>query len=118
MAVLSEVGEVELEVAREREGWFGPRIVKRRERGPVRVGELVIALAAKGLATGEIRSGRRGVMARRCRGRRSRGSPAGCWRRWAAGSACPLERVDPLIAASEHAARQRFDELADKWDER
>lgn len=52
--VLTEVGEVEIEVPRDREGSFEPRIVKKRQRRLAGVDELVISLAAKGLTTGEI----------------------------------------------------------------
>jgi putative transposase len=52
--VLTEVGEVELDVPRDREGSFEPQIVKKRQRRLSGVDELVISLAAKGLTTGEI----------------------------------------------------------------
>jgi putative transposase len=52
--VLTEVGEVELDVPRDREGSFEPRIVRKRQRRMSGVDELVISLAAKGLTTGEI----------------------------------------------------------------
>lgn len=52
--VLTEVGEVQIEVPRDRDGSFDPRIVKKRQRRLAGVDELVISLAAKGLTTGEI----------------------------------------------------------------
>ena len=52
--VLTEVGEVELEVPRDRDGSFEPQIVKKRQRRLAGVDELVISLTAKGLTTGEI----------------------------------------------------------------
>ena len=52
--VLTEVGEVEIDVPRDRDGSFEPRIVKKRQRRLSGVDELVISLAAKGLTTGEI----------------------------------------------------------------
>jgi putative transposase len=52
--VLTEVGEVEVEVPRDRDGSFEPQIVKKRQRRLSGVDELVISLAAKGLTTGEI----------------------------------------------------------------
>ena len=52
--VLTEVGEVELEVPRDRDGSFEPKIVRKRQRRLAGVDELVISLAAKGLTTGEI----------------------------------------------------------------
>jgi putative transposase len=52
--VLTEVGEVEIEVPRDRAGSFEPRIVQKRRRRLAGVDELVISLAAKGLTTGEI----------------------------------------------------------------
>jgi putative transposase len=52
--VLSEVGEVEINVPGDRDGSFEPQIVKKRQRRLSGVEELVISLAAKGLTTGEI----------------------------------------------------------------
>jgi putative transposase len=52
--VLTEVGEVEIAVPRDRDGSFEPQIVKKRQRRLAGVDELVISLAAKGLTTGEI----------------------------------------------------------------
>jgi transposase-like protein len=52
--VLTEVGEVEIDVPRDRDGSFEPRIVKKRQRRLSGVDELVISLAARGLTTGEI----------------------------------------------------------------
>ena len=52
--VLTDVGEVEIDVPRDREGSFDPKIVKKRQRRLEGVDELVISLAAKGLTTGEI----------------------------------------------------------------
>jgi putative transposase len=52
--VLTEVGEVEIEVPRDRDGSFEPKIVAKRQRRLAGVDELVISLTAKGLTTGEI----------------------------------------------------------------
>jgi putative transposase len=48
------VGEVRIEVPRDREGTFEPRIVKKRQRRLGEVDEVVLSLYAKGLTTGEI----------------------------------------------------------------
>lgn len=52
--VLTDVGPVEVEVPRDREGSFTPGIVPKRQRRLSGVDELVISLTAKGLTTGEI----------------------------------------------------------------
>ena len=52
--MITEVGPVEIEVPRDRDGTFEPKIVKKRQRRLDGVDELVISLAAKGLTTGEI----------------------------------------------------------------
>jgi transposase-like protein len=52
--VLTEVGDVTIDVPSDREGSFEPRIVAKRQRRLAGVDELVISLAAKGLTTGEI----------------------------------------------------------------
>jgi hypothetical protein len=48
------VGEVTIEVPRDREGTFAPQIVKKRQRRLTDVDEIVLSLYAKGLTTGEI----------------------------------------------------------------
>jgi transposase-like protein len=52
--VLTEVGPVEIDVPRDRDATFEPRIVGKRERRLSGVDELVISLSAKGLTTGEV----------------------------------------------------------------
>lgn len=48
------VGEVEIEVPRDREGTFEPQIVKKRQRRLGEVDEVVLSLYARGLTSGEI----------------------------------------------------------------
>ena len=48
------VGEVAIDVPRDREGTFEPQIVKKRQRRLTDVDEIVLSLYAKGLTTGEI----------------------------------------------------------------
>jgi transposase-like protein len=52
--VLTEVGPVEIDVPRDRDGSFEPRIVAKRQRRLSGIDELVISLSAKGLTTGEV----------------------------------------------------------------
>jgi hypothetical protein len=52
--VLTEIGPVQIEVPRDRDGSFEPRLVRKRQRRLSGVDEMVISLAAKGLTTGEI----------------------------------------------------------------
>ena len=54
--VLTEVGPVEIDVPRDREGSFEPKIVANRQRRLSGVDELVISLSAKGLTTGEVQA--------------------------------------------------------------
>ncbi|SDY44087.1 Transposase (or an inactivated derivative) [Micromonospora pattaloongensis] len=54
--VLTDVGPVETDVPRDREGSFTPRIVRKRQRRLSGVDEMVISLSAKGLTTGEIQT--------------------------------------------------------------
>src|SRR5260221_2896809 len=49
--VLTEIGEVEIEVPRDRDGSVEPKIVAKRQRRLAGVDELVISLTAKGLTT-------------------------------------------------------------------
>ena len=52
--VMTEAGPVEVEVPRDRDGSFEPRIVAKRQRRLSGVDDLVISLSAKGLTHGEI----------------------------------------------------------------
>jgi putative transposase len=52
--VLTDVGPVEVEVPRDRQGSFEPTIVRKRQRRLSGVEDLVLSLSAKGLTTGEI----------------------------------------------------------------
>jgi putative transposase len=52
--VFTEVGPVEIDVPRDREGSFEPQIVKKRQRRLDGIDELVLSLTARGLTTGEI----------------------------------------------------------------
>lgn len=54
--VITEIGPVALDVPRDREGSFEPRIVPKRARRLVGVDDLVISLVAKGLTTGEVQA--------------------------------------------------------------
>lgn len=52
--VLTDVGPVEINVPRDRDASFEPKIVAKRRKRLGGVDEMVISLAAKGLTTGEI----------------------------------------------------------------
>ena len=52
--VLTELGPVPVDVPRDREGTFEPKIVRKRQRRLDRIDEIVLSLTARGLTTGEI----------------------------------------------------------------
>jgi len=52
--VLTEIGPVEIEVPRDRDGSFQPKIVKKRQRRLDGIDEIVLSLTARGLTTGEV----------------------------------------------------------------
>ncbi|WP_414988684.1 IS256 family transposase [Aeromicrobium sp.] len=52
--VLTEVGPVQIEVPRDRDGSFEPKIVKKRQRRLDGIDEIVLSLTARGLTTGEV----------------------------------------------------------------
>ncbi|GIG93333.1 IS256 family transposase [Plantactinospora endophytica] len=54
--VLTEVGPVDVEVPRDRDGRFEPQIVRKCQRRLSGVEDMVISLSAKGLTTGEIQA--------------------------------------------------------------
>ncbi|BDZ55216.1 IS256 family transposase [Agromyces marinus] len=52
--VLTEVGPVQIEVPRDRDGSFTPAIVRKRQRRLDGIDEIVLSLTARGLTTGEV----------------------------------------------------------------
>jgi putative transposase len=52
--VLTEVGPVEIEVPRDRDGSFDPVIVRKRQRRLNGIDSIVLSLTARGLTTGEV----------------------------------------------------------------
>ncbi|WP_329416861.1 IS256 family transposase [Streptomyces sp. NBC_00704] len=52
--VLTEVGPVQIDVPRDREGSFEPQLVRKRQRRLAGVDEMVLSLSARGLTRGEI----------------------------------------------------------------
>ncbi len=52
--VLTEVGAVEIDVPRDRDGWFQPKIVRKRQRRLDGIDKIVLSLTARGLTTGEV----------------------------------------------------------------
>lgn len=84
--LLTEAGPVDIEVPRDRDATFQPKILAKRQRRLTGVDDLVVSLSAKGLTT--VRSARTWP---RCMGRRypSRPfprSPTGSWTVWPNGN--------------------------------
>jgi putative transposase len=52
--VVTEIGPVEIEVPRDREGSFEPQLVRKRQRRLDGIDEIVLSLTARGLTTGEV----------------------------------------------------------------
>ena len=52
--VITEIGPVDVEVPRDRDGSFEPQIVRKHQRRMGGVDDMVLSLSAKGLTTGEI----------------------------------------------------------------
>ena len=52
--VLTEIGPVQIEVPRDRDGSFEPQLVRKRQRRLSGIDEIVLSLSARGLTTGEI----------------------------------------------------------------
>ena|ERR1017187_930907 len=62
--VVTDVGPVQIEVPRDRDSSFEPRIVAKRQRRLGGVDDMVISLIAKGLTTGEVQGAPRGDLRR------------------------------------------------------
>src|SRR5262245_53657525 len=54
--VVTDIGPVEVDVPRDRNGTFAPKIVRKRQRRLTGVDDLVVSLVAKGLTTGEVQA--------------------------------------------------------------
>ena len=54
--VLTDVGPVEIDMPRDRDASFAPKIVAKRQRRLTGVDDMVISLVAKGLTTGEVQA--------------------------------------------------------------
>jgi len=54
--VITDVGPIEIDVPRDRDGTFEPKLVRKRQRRLGGVDELVISLTAKGLTAGEVQA--------------------------------------------------------------
>ena len=52
--MLTEIGPVQIEVPRDRDGSFGPRVVRKPQRWLDGIDQIVLSLTARGLTTGEI----------------------------------------------------------------
>ncbi|MFI7589948.1 IS256 family transposase [Spongisporangium articulatum] len=52
--VLTDLGPVEIEVPRDRDGSFEPQIVRKRQRRLESIDQIVLSLTARGLTTGEV----------------------------------------------------------------
>ncbi|WP_182049937.1 IS256 family transposase [Changpingibacter yushuensis] len=52
--VITEIGPVEIEVPRDRDGSFDPQIVRKRQRRLDGIDQIVLSLTARGLTTGEV----------------------------------------------------------------
>ena len=51
---MTEIGPVQIEVPRDRDGTFEPGVVRKRQRRLDGVDQIVLSLSARGLPTGEI----------------------------------------------------------------
>jgi putative transposase len=92
--VLTEVGPVQIDVPRGRDGSFEPAIVRKRQRRLNGVDELVLSLTAPGLTTGEISAHFAAVYGgQRLAGTRSRGSRTRFSPRWRQRQTRPLDEV-------------------------
>lgn len=54
--VLTEIGPIDIDVPRDRDGTFEPQLVRKRQRRLNGVDSMVLSLCAKGLTTGEIQA--------------------------------------------------------------
>ena len=91
--VLTDSGEVAVEVPRDRDGSFEPVIVAKRQRRLSSIDEIVLSLYARGVTTGDIAAHFADIMTPRSPKTPSLGLPTGWWRR--PGPAGPWSRSMP-----------------------
>lgn len=84
--MLTELGAVPVEMPRDRDGSFTPKIVQKRQQRLDRIDEIVLPLTARGLTTGECPRTSPMCMARRSARTRSAGSPIWSSMRWSSGA--------------------------------
>ena len=87
--VFTEVGPVQIDVPRDREGSFEPQIVKKRQRRLDGIDGVVLSLTARGLTTGEIAAHFDDVYGATVSKDASAGSPRRSRRRWPNGLTGP-----------------------------
>ena len=78
--VLTEIGPVEIEVPRDRDGSFEPAIVAKRQRRLDGLDAIVLSLSARGLTTGEIAAHFFEVYGAKVSKDTISRSPTRCWR--------------------------------------
>jgi hypothetical protein len=88
--VFTEIGPVEIDVPRDREGSFEPPIVKKRQRRIDGIDEVVLSLTARSLTTGEIAAHFDDVYGATVTKTPPAGSPRRSRRRWPNGPTGPL----------------------------
>ena len=112
--VITEVGPVELEVPRDREGSFEPRIVPKRARRLDGVDELVISLVAKGLTTGEVQAHLAEVYGAEVSRETISKITDGVLERMAEWQSRPLERVYPVLFIDAIFVKVRDGQVANR----
>ena len=112
--VITEVGPVEVDVPRDREGSFEPRIVPKRARRLVGVDDLVISLVAKGLTTGEVQAHLGEVYGADVSRETISKITDGVLERMAEWQSRPLERVYPVLFLDAIFVKVRDGQVANR----
>jgi transposase-like protein len=112
--VLTDIGPVRVNVPRDRDASFDPKIVAKRQKRLTGVDEMVISLAAKGRTTGEISAPGRGVWRGGLRGRLSPPSLTRCSKAWSNGRTGPSTRLYPVIFVDAIHVKFRDGQVANR----
>jgi putative transposase len=112
--VITEVGPVELEVPRDREGSFEPRLVPKRARRLTGVDDLVISLVAKGLTTGEVQAHLAEVYGAEVSRETISKITDGVLERMAEWQSRPLDRVYPVLFIDAIFVKVRDGQVANR----
>ena len=112
--VLTDIGPIDVDVPRDRDGTFEPLTVRKRQRRLEGVDAMVISLCAKGLTTGEIAAHLKRCMARTSRSETISKITDAVLEEMTGWLARPLDRVYPVVFIDAIHVKVRDGQVANR----